>query len=165
MKNMEAKIYGLDSPQYRILEKENNAGEKFYFLQRALYGFHYYERKFPFFKKKHIKSELEWVYLYEQKDKGQFSNDYFDCIMTKDIYGEDLPPIDLNKHLDKACKSHEEATQLMHEHIGWIKFLQKKSKEHKEEEEKSKLKETQLIIPLYETSGKIKATVYDNTVK
>lgn len=161
---MIAEIYGLDKTQYRIIEKENNSGEKFYFLQRALYGFNYYERKFPFFKKKLVKSKLAWHYLYNDDKKGQFSNDYFNVILTEYHDGKDIE-VNLQEYLDKACKSVEEATQLMHEHIGWVNWLQKKKEELKEEEEKEKLKETELITPLYDTSGRITATVYDDKTK
>lgn len=171
---MESKIYALDKAQYRIIEKENKAGKKFYFLQRCMYGFHYYKRKwYSFWKKTLIKSEIEWVYLYEQKDKGQYSNDYFNCILTKNHKGKDIP-IDLNLYVDKACKSREDAVQLMHEHIGWVKWLEIKKVESKKEEEDEKLNdEKEIIIPLHDFDGKIKEsyqkikkqTIYDNTAK
>lgn len=158
-------MYGLEKPQYRVFETENNAGKKFYFLQRCIYGFHYYERKwYSFWKKSLHHSELEWVYLFNDDKKGQYSNEYFDCIMTKDIWGKNVP-VNLQLHLDKACKSKEEAVQLMHEHIGWIEFLQRKKKEAEKEEEDNKLnpKKTN-IIPLYDLDGKIMST-YDNMKK
>lgn len=171
---MKAEMYGIGEPQYRIIEKENKAGKKFYFLQRCIYGFHYYKRNwYSFWKKTLIKSELEWVYLFNDDKKGQYSNDYFDCIITKHFNGKDIP-IDLNLHLDKACKSREDAVQLMHEHIGWIKWLQIKIAEAKKEEEDKKLNdEKEVIIPLHDLDGKIKAsyqemkkeTIYDNKNK
>ena len=172
---MEAKIYSIGEAQYRIIEKENNSGKKFYFLQRALYGFHYYKRHKLFFWKKYLHhSEIEWVYLFNDDKKGQYSNDYFDCLMTKNYRGEDLPKIDLNNHLDKARNSREEAIQLMHEHIGWVKWLQIKKKELEEEEESKKLNdEKEEIIHLHDLDGKIKSsyevmkkeTIYDDKTK
>jgi hypothetical protein len=77
--------------------------------------------------------------------------------MTKKFSGVDTP-VDLNLYIDKACKSVEEATKLMHEYIEWLNHIQRKRKEEEEEEEGKKLKsEKENIIPLYDTSGKITA--------
>jgi len=154
---MEAKIYGTGKAQYRILEKENNLGEKFYFLQRCIWGYRYYKRHKLFFWKTYLHhSELEWFYLFNDDKKGQFSIDYFDTVLTKDYKGKDKP-VDLDKYLDKACKSVEEATELMHEHIEWINHLERKKEENKKEEEGKVLNTNEKIIPLYDTSGKITA--------
>jgi hypothetical protein len=65
------KIYGLEKEQYRIIEKENRLGEKFYFLQYCWFGCHFY--KFSFIKCKYntqpIRSELAWIYILRDKDK------------------------------------------------------------------------------------------------
>ena len=62
----------------------------------------------------------------------------------------------------------------MHEHIGWVKWLKIKLAEAKKEEEDKKLNdEKEIIIPLHDFDGKIKAsyqeikkeTIYDNTAK
>ncbi len=155
---MEIELYALDKAQYRVIEKENNSEEKFYFLQRTNYGHHYYKRHKLFFWKKELHhSELNWSYIYCDDKKGGFSDDYFNYLMTKDFRGK-VTPVDLNLHLDKACKSVEEATKLMHEYIDWLNHIQKKRQEKEEEEECKKLKpEKETIIPLYDTSGKITA--------